>query len=546
MSGVSGLIDRARAALARGDAQSADRMLQATICVEPERSRSYFNLGVSRARLSLAGDAERAYRRALLVEPGHEGAVGNLADLYLSAGRDTDAERICIRGSRWSPLTARIRGNLGLVRLRLGDAAAADADLRRTLCAEPGYAQGWQIMAMLHHDQADAADASYRRAWSSGLRDSKLLMNRGEIAQRLGRIEDALDLYGQALALSPRDPDLLANLATASIDHGSFEAAERYAGAALSVQPEHRVARWISRWVRLAHRDFTAGFRFFDETWASPDPDLPRHAREFDLWDGGFSSGTLLLWCEQGLGDEILYAGMIDDVLALGLSIVLETDPRLVPLFRRTWPKIRVVGRGDPLPPDIAVQSSVLRLPMFFRRRLEDFPPRKAYLRPDPARVERYREQFNRLGARKTVGLSWRSGNPRTGAGKSTRLVDWTRLLDLPETQFVSLQYDDGGETDPRVRSNPGDARNDIDDLAAQIAALDHVVSISGTAAHLAGALGTPGHVLLPPAPLWFWFAEGHDCPWYPSLTLHRRASGEEWAPAVERVADAVRTTLLA
>ena len=545
MDGGDGFIERAREALSRGDWNAAALALRASVCCEPDRAGGVFNLGVLHGRAAETTVAARHYRHALVVQPGHVGAAGNLADILLSLGQDAEAERVCADAATQAPFSARILGNLALVRVRLGDAERAAPDIRRALCIEPGYATAWRIMAMFHHDDSNTAESAYRRAWWGGLRDPGILTNRGEIAQRGGRIEDAITLYRTALEMAPGDPDILANLATANVDDGDFEAARANADRVLSEFPGHRVARWISSWVSLAYRDFDNGYRAYDDPWRSPERDAHPHATAFALWNGERIEGALLLWCEQGLGDEILYAGMVEDVLRLGLRVVLEVDPRLVPLFQRSWPSIQILGRGTKPPPDIVAQSSVTRLPMLFRRRLEDFPSRPAYLVADAGKVAAYRKLFRGLGDGLAVGLSWRSGNQRTGSAKSTHLDDWDALLGIDGVNFISLQYDDGGQTDPRLRVNPGvDAKNDIDDLAAQIAALDHVVSISGVTAHLAGALGTPGHVLLPPAPLWFWFAEGADCPWYPTLTLCRRARGEAWGPPVAGLGAAVRASL--
>jgi Flp pilus assembly protein TadD len=529
-------------ALARGDLDAASRALRATVCCQPDDVKGTFNLGVLHARKTDAASTERYYRRALMIDPRHEGASGNLADLLLSQDQDLEAEEICVIASNWVPLSARVLGNLALVRVRQGNSDDAFLDTRRAVLADPSYAKVWQLMGMLRHDEAEMADGAYKRAWYAGLRDPSVLTNRGEIAQRDGRISDAIALYRAALEKMPEDPDVLANLATANVDDGDFDSARINTRRVLSAFPNHRVARWIASWVALAHRDFDNGYRAYDDAWRSPDRDAPANATAFRLWDGGRIGGALLLWCEQGLGDEILYAGMIDDVLALGVSVVLEAAPRLVPLFQRSWPSVRVIGRGTELPSDIVAQSSVLRLPMLFRRQLEDFPPRPHYLVADPEKVAAYKDLFGGLGDGLTVGLAWRSGNQRTGSAKSTQLSHWNALLDQQGVNFLSLQYDDGGEVDSRLHPNLGhDVKNDVDDLAAQIAALDHVVSISGVTAHLAGALGTSGHVLLPPAPLWFWFAEGADCPWYPTLTLFRRARGEAWERPVARVGEAVR-----
>jgi tetratricopeptide (TPR) repeat protein len=541
MHGADGFIKSARDALARGDWGAATRALRAALCCAPERVDGLYNLAVLLGRSSDFGGAEKWYRHALVGAPGHEGAAGNLADTLLSLSNEVEAERVCVVALAASPLSARLLGNLALIRIRRGDLARARRDLVRALCVDPGQANAWHTLGLQRHDEPELADAAYVRAWLSGNRDVGILVNRGEIAQRTGRISEAIAFYNAARERAPSDPDIVANLASANVDDGDFDAARDNARMVLSAHPDHRLARWISSWVCLAHRDFETGYRAYDDPWRSPERDAHAHATRYTLWDGGQIDGALLLWCTQGLGDEILYAGMIDDVLALGVQVILETDPRLVPLFQRSWPKVTVTGRGDPLPSGIVAQSSTLRLPMYFRRSVQDFPARRSYLVADVKRVEEYRATFGGAEARKSVGLSWRSGNQRTGSAKSTELSDWSGLLSLADLGFVSLQYDDGGETDPRVGLNPGpDVKDDIDGLAAQIAALDHVVSISGVVAHLAGALGTSGHVLLPPAPLWYWFAEGMDCPWYPSLTLLRRSRGEPWPPAVERVAGAV------
>jgi Tfp pilus assembly protein PilF len=554
-------IDLAREALARRDLAVAERALQAALCCAPARLQGHFNLGVLQGRTVNPDAAIRCYRRALIGQPGHSAAAGNLADVLLSLSRDDEAELVCIKALDHAPLAAGLLGNLALIRVRRGDYRRAEQDARRAVCVDPSRGKVWQTLGMLHHDRVDSADGAYRRAWLSGTREVGILVNQGEIAQREGRTAEAIEYYQVALSIAPQDPDIQANLAAAKVDAGDFPAAWATARAVLVNHPDHRLARWIDSWISLAHRDFISGYRAYDDPWKMPDRDAHPYTTQYPLWNGAPLAGPLLLWCDQGLGDEILYVGMIDDVLALGVHVMLEADARLAALFQRSWPAIEIIARGDDLPIGIAAQSSVRRLPMLFRRGPGDFPPRRSYLVADPERVAGYREIFCRSGAGggtgvgadqssgadKSIGLSWRSGNPRTGSGKSTALTAWDGLLGLAGTRFFSLQYDDGGEADPRLQPNPGpDVKVDIDGLAAQITALDHVVSIAGVTAHLAGALGVSGHILLPSAPLWFWFAEGSDCPWYPSLSVVRRGLGEDWTPVVRRAGQAVRDQLIA
>ena len=138
------------------------------------------------------------------------------------------------------------------------------------------------------------------------------------------------------------------------------------------------------------------------------------------------------------------------------------------------------------------------------------------------------------------IGIAWHSANPTAAAQKSTSLLEWGPLLQTPGAIFVSLQY---GNHAAEVRAAEAafgcrivtdktvDSLKDIDAFAAQVAAMDHVVSVSNTTVHVAGGLGVPTSVLLPKAfgKIWYWFLERSDSPWYPSLTLHRQTRAGAW-----------------
>ncbi|MBM85572.1 MAG: hypothetical protein CMM47_06085 [Rhodospirillaceae bacterium] len=545
MVGKERFIDAAFRALDGGDLEGADQALVQASCIKPEYAIASYNMGVLRNRVVGAQAAVLCYTRALMVAPSYAAAASNLADALLATGQGARAEVVCLDVLRHVPTSGQVLLNLALVRTSLGRREEAEQDCRRALCAAPALASAWRAIALLIHERPSVADRCYQRAWVSGLRVPAVLVNRGEIAQREGRITNARAFYESALSCDPYNPDARANLAAASVDDGDFDSARKHASAVLSRHPEHPLARWIDTWIALAFRDFKHGYEAYDDPWHSTGSGSHQHMRSIPLWDGGAVNGAILIWCGQGLGDEVLYAGMIPDLLDFGVEVVLEADRRLVSIFQRSWPEVRVIARGREVPGDVVAQSSSVRLPMYFRRSLEEFPVRRSYLIPDSDRVEHYREAFNRQRGQSSVGFSWRSGNPRTGAQKSTRLSDWAALFDLPGFIFYSLQYDAGGEGHPSLQANPGpDVKDDIEGLAAQIAALDHVIGIAGVTSHLAGALGASGHVLLPPAPLWYWFAEGSDCPWYPSLTLVRRGVDETWGPTISRLVEEVRNHL--
>jgi hypothetical protein len=230
-------------------------------------------------------------------------------------------------------------------------------------------------------------------------------------------------------------------------------------------------------------------------------------------WNGQPLEGkTLHVWGEQGVGDQVLYAGVIDEARARAGRCVLECEPRLVPLFERSFAGVEVVPQTTPAQqrisaPDIGAQIAVGSLSRFFRTDLASFPRHRGYLRADPTRVALLRERYRRLGSGRVVGLSWRSTRKDLGLWKSAPLAGWAPILAVPGVAFINLQYGDCTAELVDVEQHIGtaihcdgevDPLKDLDAFAAQISALDLVITTSNTTAHFAGALGVPVWTLLP------------------------------------------------
>jgi tetratricopeptide (TPR) repeat protein len=409
------------------------------------------------------------------------------------------------------------------------------------------------LLQRLGHERAAAR--WYFLAASSDEPPAGTFLALGIMAQRDGRAGVAIDRYRRALALSPGLVDAQSNLANALVEDGQVEAAFAVAESVLAIRPDHPHMLWTRSWARLLAGDLEGGFADYDVRWRHADADSRQHQFKALLWGGEtVVGGRLLLWGESGVGDEVLCAGLIGEVMAAGNRVAIETDRRFVSLFQRSFPRATVFLRKTPPEPpandaDISAQSSTLRLPMLLRRRREHFKAHRGYLKADPGAVDEYRRRFEALGPGRKIGLAWASTNARTGRRKSTGLADWSAVLAVPGCQFVSLQY---GAADadieamrargfPNIWPNPNaDIRTDLDGLAAQVAALDLIVTIAGINAHMAGALARPGFVLVQHTPLWFWFDRGETSPWYPSLRLFRQQRDEDWLGPIAHIAAAL------
>jgi tetratricopeptide (TPR) repeat protein len=244
-------------------------------------------------------------------------------------------------------------------------------------------------------------------------------------------------------------------------------------------------------------------------------------------------ASRVLLWGDQGVGDQIMFSSMLNDWLARRVASTLRVDDRLVPLFSRSFPTLDVIGEScqfDEAQYD--AQVSLGDLGGFLRQTADDFLGRQdAFLAADQDLVGKYGQRLRRSGARLVVGVSWRSQNVDTGAKRSMSPMQLCDSLALPGVTLVNLQYGKREQDDVAdlMLDSGVDNTLDLDGLAAVIAACDLVITIGNTTAHLAAALGRETWVLVPKASGWRWMQQGPRTPWYESVEIFRQTSDNDW-----------------
>jgi ADP-heptose:LPS heptosyltransferase len=266
-------------------------------------------------------------------------------------------------------------------------------------------------------------------------------------------------------------------------------------------------------------------------------------------WDGSDLTGKhVLVWTDHGIGDQVFAAGMFPDLIKIAGSVTIMCNRRLAPVFRRSFPQAITYRVGDPVPRRLAdwrfdFQLSHADVGAAVRPHLNFRQP--AYLQADPVKKLRFRDKY-RADGKRLIGLSWWSQNAIHGLGKSMCLTFLAPLLQSSGARLVNLQYGDTSEELAElgkagveiVNDQSFNQLTDLDSFVAQVAALDFVITTSNTTAHVAGALGKPGVVLLPRGStgrFWYWHNERADSPWYPSLTLARQETPGDWPSAVRR-----------
>jgi ADP-heptose:LPS heptosyltransferase len=244
-----------------------------------------------------------------------------------------------------------------------------------------------------------------------------------------------------------------------------------------------------------------------------------------------------------------MFGSMIGDFSKLCGEIVIQTDERLVPLFRRSFPtNVTVVSSSRAINAAmIDAQVSIGSLGMHVRQSTQEFfEKNNGYLIANSEQTRYFFDQLTAGSKKPLVGVSWKSTNPDSAAKRNIDLRQLCAAVRkaLPEARLVSLQYglveaEIGGVFDEGacklLRCPDLDLTRDLDGVAALISACDVVLTIGNTTAHLAGALGKKAIVLLPFAPSWRWMVDGDVTPWYETLKLHRKAAPDSaWSDVIE------------
>jgi hypothetical protein len=339
--------------------------------------------------------------------------------------------------------------------------------------------------------------------------------------------------------LDPGRADACVNLGNVLLEQGRPLAAHLLFERALALAPDFPSAHWNDGLALLVTGDLANGFR----QWRWNVPASKRFAaRE---WRGEPLGGaTILIFAEQGFGDVIQFVRYLPLVTARGGRVVLEAPAELHRLLAGLDGVDRVIALGDPLP-DFAWQCPLLNLPIAFGTELATIPASVPYLRADPGAVADWRRRLARPGL--TVGLVW-AGRPehKRDRHRSLPLAQLVPLASVEGVSYVALQKGPAlAEAERLADRLPIEILSplleDFAATAAAIMALDLVISVDTSVAHLAGALGKPVWLLLPCAPDWRWLEARSDSPWYPTARLFRQTSSRRWESVVAEVAQALR-----
>ena len=502
------------------------------------------------------GAALRLFEAVITARHDDAAAHNYLGLAHLKQGNLEDAVDCFVLATHFRPAYAEAWYNLALAAQRRDDHAEAMRCLERAVASRADYAEAYNALgasalelgnpqqAAAHFEQAVALKPDYASAHS----------NLGYVLFRdLGDYEDGAAHIKTALDLKQGDSGAWCNYSMVLSHQGRLDEVISVCDQLLAAKPDMHAARLNRALAKLKLGRFAEAWRDYEARKLTRSNYISR-PYVFPEWRGEPLTGnTVLVYAEQGLGDEIMFASCLPDLIARAGRCVIECTPRLTLLFRRSFPDAIVHGAEQSATDTswlahaghIDFQVAIGSLPGFSRRQWSDFPQHAGYLRADSARVEHWRGRLRALGTGPHIGISWRGGMTSTRTPlRSMQLSELRPLVQRKDAVFVSLQYGECRAEIEALLQSAGvrvhhwqEAIDDYDETAALVGALDLVISVQTAVVHLAGALGKPAWVLVPSVPEWRYLQSGDAMPWYPSVRLFRQQQAGQWQPVIAEVA---------
>lgn len=556
----SGFIWKVLGAALKAQDKVALPALQKASALLPDDAETHNNLGLALADLGQLEDAVLSYHLALEIDPQLAAAHFNLGNTLKVLGQLDDAAAGYRRAIQIKPDFVDAHNCLGNTLKDLGQLGGAMDSYRKVLEIKPDFVDVHCILGnvLIELGQLNGARESHARAVALQPDCAEMHFNLGNALKDLEQLDGAVTSYSRALELKPELLDAYLNLGFTLRAMGQLDNALACYRRGLEINPDYAPLRYNLGIALLHNGEFESGWRYLRKRY-SPDlkqrivgmPMLP-----FEQWQGESLNGkSILIWREQGLGDEIQFCRYVPQLKRLGACrVTLICKPALQELLA-TLDGVDVLypleqGKGPPEAHDF--WTPMLDIPFHLGTRLHNIPADIPYLVANPARMEQVAAQLAGIDEIK-VGLCWK-GNPNylADAQRSFGLAALMPLFSVAGARFFSLQA--GGRVDflSTVGSCAVDLGHEIDtvgppfrETAALIMQLDLVITCDTSIGHLAGALGKPVWVLLPFVSDWRWMERREDSPWYPNMRLFRQSVRGDWPTVIERVAERLRRVIV-
>ena len=488
--------------------EEAKKFFEKAIDINPHYAEGLTNYGLILQKGRHYALASVQFEKVLSIDPNSDEALVNLSKVYFDEGRLSKSIEIAKKGLSLKQFNIPLLKNLIASLLLLNSFDEASVECKKILAIEKNDPDTINLM--------------------------------GTILEKQGHYEQAKNHFLRAIELNENFILAKLNIASLYLLEGNIDEATRVYVGIEEEQSDNPEVLYRKSVFALKMENFKEGWRYYENRWkVFPMKTTKWPIQNKPVWQGERSK-RVSLWMEQGIGDQIICLSLVSEVKEMCSILSVYVDPRLKDLCKRTMPEIDFVKDLEELE-DIECDYHLPlgSVPGLIRNDISDFDMTvKGYFKADPQRVEAIRNELN-LEGKTVIGISWKSFKSLNQEKKSVSLLDMERIFSGLDVVLVNLQY---GDVDDEIRDFKEvtgidivqcasvDNREDLDGLAALIEVCDLVVSTSNVTVHMAGALAKETWVMLPRILVNFWWLiERTDSIWYPSLTLYRQSTLDDW-----------------
>jgi tetratricopeptide (TPR) repeat protein len=488
----------------------------------PNRINSILIKGLNFEKFGELEAAKKCFLEVYSKYPDYPDLINNIAKLCMQLNQNEEAHIMLLRSLNKNPLDYKILITCAYVQLKLGIISEAEKNIRTAIDINENQIDGYLSLSaiLVAKEDFDSALKAATAALNIDPFSTKALNNLGAIFNKMGDSKSSRSCFETSLVIDHENNYLaIFNLASILYSDGEIDESinlfESIINNPTLIGSDFEIqAKFSLSYAYLSKGDLIKGWDYYQYGFNYANPVQNRRApnRSFNKskWNFDNLNGkTLLVWGEQGIGDEIFFFSVLHELLNINGKIIVECEPRLVQALSRSYPNFKF--KNTEYKNDFSLSSiymdydfhiSAGDLMGHFRTSIENFKKGGPYMKADKEKSMIFQNKLNAISSKPKIGISWRSGKLSSLRNiHYTNLKDWGPIFELSDNHdFINLQY---GECEEELleaekkynlkihRWNDLDLKNDIDSVYSLISSLDYVISIGNAVAVFAGSVGT-------------------------------------------------------
>ena len=514
----------------------------------PDCDQLWNLLGATNKRLNRKEQALEAFQKVVNLRPLGAGGLNNLGIALCDLDHGQEALKTFSTAIALNPKYSEAHFNRGNTLLKMERFVCAIKSFKTAIAIKNNYPKAHNNLGVAYHKNGEFQKAV--KALESALllfpAYPEALNNLANAFEDLGRLEEAIDALSKALSIKPDYFDAMKNMGNVLQSQGEYDRAICAYSEGLRLSPGcPEISNNLGQ-LYLKLGDFEKGTDLFEHRFNTKSFSNQKITISKPAWAGQISKNILVL-AEQGIGDEIMYASMLNELHSYCSDLVIQTDPRLKSLFERSFHnKLKIIDDLHLIDESqFDFQISLGSLMKYLRPNFSSFrSSSEGYLVSCQKQVKEFKKQLSGFGVKKILGISWKTASPATGSHhRNIDIIDLVRGLQSQDTVLINLQYGDVTNDIQKVKKDldldivqlPGlDLYQNIDGLASLIFACDEIITVDNLNIHLAGALGKRANLLLPFNGDWRWGQAGTTSYWYDSVNVARQSKPNDWSYPID------------